>query len=266
MPSGYSYKIVPTANPLKGDQLYAGRTVCYNNVTTNPNNVGILEESKLVPGAKGVWTAVINGVREYFNVAGAKIENNVVSTTPILYGVLNDGDIDPTLSNASTRTSTVPGQSNTVSISYMLPKDYFAAEALNALIISQSSPLSMDDGTIALIAAKAYKIAAAMAKEAYGSRENDPDSSQTGSYVDVNPIMLQTNTERILYNINESIKAGTDSNVNTGIKINNIDKVKFDGTPTVNVGNMPNVGISGTVDVEVVNTTSSPVNTKEVTP
>lgn len=240
MPSGYSYKIVPTANPLSGEQLYAGRTVCYSDLTTNPNNVGILEDSRSIPGSKGVWTAVINGVREYFNIIGAKIENNVVGTTPVLYGVLSDGDIDPTLSNASTRSSTVPGESNTVSITYMLPKDYFAAEALNALIIKHPAPLSMDDGTIALIAAKAYKIAAAMAKEAYGSRENDPSSSQSGDYVNVNPTSLQTNTERILYNVSESLK--------TGIKISNINKVDFDGTP----------------DIRISNTTSDPVNTKEV--
>lgn len=240
MPSGYSYKIVPTTNPLSSEQLYAGRTVCYSDITTNPNNVGILEDSRSIPGSKGVWTAVINGVREYFNIIGAKIENNVVGTTPVLYGVLSDGDIDPTLSNASTRTSTVPGESNTVSITYMLPKDYFAAEALNALIMKHPAPLSMDDGTIALIAAKAYKIAAAMAKEAYDSRENDPSSSQSGDYVNVNSSELQTNTERILYNVSESLK--------TGIKISNIDKVDFDGTP----------------DIRISNTTSDPVNTKEV--
>ena len=240
MPSSYSYKISPTANPLSSEQLYAGRTVCYSDLTTNPNNVGILEDSRNVPGAKGVWTAVINGVREYFNILGAKIENNTVGTVSILYGVLSDGDVDPTVHNSQTRGSTVPEESNTVSVTYMLPKDYFAAEALNALLIKHPSPLSMDDGTIALIAAKAYKRAAAMAKEAYGSRENDPSSSQSGDYVNVNPTSLQTNTERILYNINSAIKANTESNVNTGIKII--------GTPNVNVSNM----LTEPIDVTVI--------------
>jgi hypothetical protein len=135
-----------------------------------------------------------------------------------------------------TRGSTVQGESNTVSLHSMTPKDHFACEALNALIQRIDNPLSMSDGTIALLAAKSYKIAQAMAKEAYGSRENDKNSSEESGtdYVNVDDTSLSNNTERLLYNINESIKANTQSNKNTGIKITSMPTVTIDGEIDVN--------------------------------
>lgn len=261
----YDYNIKPTLAPLTFNELYEGRLVCFNDITTNPNNVGTLELSKNVPGAFGKWTAIINGVRYFFNANGAKVEDTITSaTTPILYGVEYDTPIIPEQSGTRTRTSSETGKSDTVSLKSMTPKDYFACHALTALIQKIDNPLSMDDGKIALLAAKSYKIAQAMAIEAYGSRENDNASStEAGTdYVEVDSDNLTNDTDRLLYNINESIKANTKSNKETGIKISNIDKVKFDGTPTVKldatsevkVTQLPNVTISGTPNVNVANT------------
>ena len=244
--TSFPYKVKYTENPLSKESLHTGITIYYNPVLNprenfNPNKVGILEESKNVPGAKGVWTAFINDTRRYFNIFGAEITSTSVGTTAVLYGVLSDGDLDPTVkTNKARGDAQETGESVYVSLRYMMPKDYFACEALNAIIRCMKDPLSMSDGTIATIAAKSYRIAEAMAKEAYNNRENDADSSSTGDYVDVSPTSLQTNTERILYNINSAIKANTESNVNTGIKII--------GTPNVNVSNM----LTEPVDVTIV--------------
>lgn len=255
----YTYSIIPTTNPLTADLLYEGKVVCFNDIQTNPNNVGILNKNgKHLDNL--IYEAVINNTRYVFDKDG-KING---LGNPVLYGVLSNGDIDPTISTAKTRGASEQGEANTVSLTTMSPKDYFACEALNALIMSHPNPLSMDDGTIATMAAKSYKIAQAMAKEAYGSRQNDKKSEEESgtAYVEVDETSLQNNTERILYNINESIKANTKSNKETGIKVSNIDKVKFDGTPTVKldatsevkVTQLPNVTISGTPNVNVANT------------
>lgn len=256
----YNYNVTATANPLSKNQLYEGLLICFSNVQSNPNNTGILEKRKDTGGALVGWTAVINGVKHDFDLYGYDINDNTIR----LYGVLSDGAIDPTQTTARTRTASAEDESNTVSITSMTPKDYFACEALNSLIQRIDNPLAMSDGMIAVLAAKSYKIAQAMAKEAYGSRQNDKKSSdeQGTSYVNVDESTLQTNTERILYNINESIKANTKSNKDTGIKVSNIDKVKFDGTPTVKldatsevkVTQLPNVTINGTPNVNINNT------------
>lgn len=240
----YTYNVIPTTNPLSKDQLYEGLLVCFDNVQSNPNNTGVLEKVRDYIDGKKVWSAVLDGVRHYFTVDGYDTSDPNNNTR--LYGVLSNGDIDPTIQSSTTRSSTVQGEANTVSLHSMTPKDYFACEALNALIQRIDNPLSMSDGTIALLAAKSYKIAQAMAIEAYGSRENDKNSSeQSGTdYVNVDDTSLSNNTERLLYNINESIKANTYVLENTGIIIN--------GTPDVNVLNMLEepVTVEGTVSVD----------------
>lgn len=269
----YNYNVTATANPLSKNQLYEGLLVCFNNVQNNPNNTGILEKRKDIGGAPIGWTTVINGIKYDFDLYGYAINDNTIR----LYGVISDGDIDPTQATSSVRSASAEDESNTVSITYMTPKDYFACEALNSLIQRIDNPLAMSDGMIAALAAKSYKIAQAMAQEAYGSRQNDKKSSEESGtdYVNVNKTSLQTNTERILYNLNESLKDNTNvfkdtkniiDNINesikantnvlkdTGIKFNGTPNVNISNTPTVTVNNMPNVpeepvSITGTVSV-----------------
>lgn len=245
----YNYNVTATANPLSKNQLYEGLLVCFNNVQNNPNNTGILEKRKDAGGAHIGWTTVINGVKHNFDLYGYDINDNTVR----LYGVISKGNINPTKDTFDTRAPSSDNESNIVSITYMTPKDYFACEALNALIKRINNPLAMSDGVIAALAAKSYKIAQAMTKEAYGSRQNDKKSSEESgtNYVNVNKTSLQTNTERILYNLNESIKANTNVLKDTGIK--------FNGTPDVNISNIPNVNISNSPSVTVSNMPSEPI-------
>lgn len=266
----YNYNVTATANPLSKNQLYEGLLVCFSNVQNNPNNTGILEKRKDTGGASVGWTTVINGVKHDFDLYGYDINDNTVR----LYGVISDGDIDPTQATSSVRSASAEDESNIVSITYMTPKDYFACEALNSLIQRIDNPIAMSDGMIAALAAKSYKIAQAMAQEAYGSRQNDKKSSEASGtdYVNVNKTSLQTNTERILYNLNESIKTNIDvlkdtktiiDNINKSIKDNtNVLKdtgIKLNGTPNVNISNTPNVNISNSPSVTVSNIPSEPI-------
>lgn len=212
----YNYKVEPTANPLTADKLYEGLMVCFSDVTTNPNRVGILEKTTTtINSVRYPWAATIDSVRYEFDRDGCLPG----TTTPVLYGVVSDGSLDPTTDTYESRAGG-QGESDKVSLKTMYPKDYFACHALNALIQTLDNPLAINDGTIALLAAKSYKIAQAMAKEAYESRENDAASEeQSGeSYVEVDETTLQTNTERILYNINESLKASNDL-IDAGVKV-----------------------------------------------
>lgn len=228
-----AYNVTHTNNPLTENELYEGRMVCFANVDTNPNNTGILESIRRISGSDSYWKAVINGVEYIFDKKGRKVENAKSIGNPILYGLENVGDINPTTETSITRSGGGTGQSNTVSLNTMSPKDYFACEALNSIIQRINNPLAIDDGMISVIAAKAYKIAQAMAIEAYNSRENDAASSGGAGYVSVDNTDLQTNTEKILYNLNESLKAIKDQDAaqhTAGIKISTI-------TPTVKIDN-----------------------------
>lgn len=220
----YNYKIKPTDNPLTENELYFGRLVCLDDVDENPNNVGTLEDSRKIPGAIGVYTAIINGERRYFGVNGIEIPETQTST-PILYGVVYDNDsssdLDPEESTTITRGT------GKVSLVNMTPKDYFACNALNAIMSKMDNLLSLDNGTIGNIAAMCYKIAQAMANEAYNARQNNETSSTSGDYVDVDPTELQDNKERVLYNISESLKEA----LNKGFAIKG-ETVPAGGTPT----------------------------------
>lgn len=272
----YNYNIKATTNPLSKNQLYEGLLVCFSDVQNNPNNTGILEKRKDTGGAPIGWTTVINGVKHNFDLYGYDISDNTIR----LYGVLSDGDIDPTKNTFDTRAPSSDDESNIVSITYMTPKDYFACEALNSLIQRIDNPLAMSDGVIAALAAKSYKIAQAMAKEAYGSRQNDKKSSEESgtNYVTVDKTSLQTNTERVLYNLNESLKTNTNvfkdtknilDNINESVKANTTvlkdTGIKFNGTPDVNISNTPNVNISNTPTVTVDNMPEVPTEPVSIT-
>ena len=290
MPDSYNYNVKPTTLPLTFNELYEGRLVCFNDVDTNPNNVGTLEPSKNVPGAVGRWTSLINGVRYCFDANGAIVNDNITeATTPILYGVEYNDPIIPEQSGTRSRPTTDERKSDVVSLKTMTPKDYFACHALTAIIQRTDKPLSIDDGTIALIAAKCYKIAQAMAIEAYESRENnDASSIETETdYIDIDGDTLTNDTDRLLYNINESIKENTRAVKEEGViirttedtgpisiattepietEVSNIDKVKFDGIPSININNTPSVNVANTPSVNINNTpnvsVSNTVNTR----
>ena len=148
----YNYNIKATTNPLSKSQLYEGLLVCFSDVQNNPNNTGILEKRKDTGGAPIGWTTVINGIKHNFDLYGYDINDNTVR----LYGVISEGNIDPTKDTFDTRAPSSDDESNIVSITYMTPKDYFACEALNSLIQRIDNPLAMSDGVIAALAAKSY--------------------------------------------------------------------------------------------------------------
>ena len=86
------------------------------------------------------------------------------------------------------------------------PRDQFAVQVLNAMLIHVSNPEAFDDAKMLLYSRAAYRWAQAMMIAAADSREGQSTTPSTG--VNVNSGDLQSNTEKLLYNIGEYMKNG----------------------------------------------------------
>lgn len=230
-----TYDIAPTDNHLKSSELYVGRTVCFANVSTNPNLVGVLVRST-DSTINGVWSATINNVKYIFDKNGNCLNTpsgeNVSNYR--LYGIKTNVDLD--ITDSSTITRGAGSNAVTTTLNSLIPKDQFAICAMEALIATMPNAISMDDATILLLATKSYKIAQAMLYIGTLARGADAQSSQSQAAVPVDAANLSDNTQKILYNINETLKAIKlqDANQhNDGIKIATV-------TPTLKVDNPDN--------------------------
>lgn len=135
------------------------------------------------------------------------------------------------------------GRSATAVLSTMEPRDHFAMNVLNAMLIHAEQPQTFDDATMLMYSRAAYKWAQAMMIAAADSREGE--STTPSHAVDINSGDLQSNMEKLLYNICEAIKAPQD---------NGAVKTKFVDTPSINIANTPSINIANTPSVNVVNT------------
>ena len=169
-----NYIAEPTDNPLEAGELYEGRTVCFSNVLTNPNNIGVLDASRRNCTA-GVWKATINNSLNYYDKNGYMLDatGSIVTPNVRLYGVTSS-TLNITESQAITRSG-----GSTVTITDLSAKDQFALAAMEAIINGIPNPLAVDDGTIVLIATKAYKFAQAMLQVASMARSADEASSSS---------------------------------------------------------------------------------------
>lgn len=146
------------------------------------------------------------------------------------------------------------GHDANVSLTVMEPRDHFAIQVLNAMLVHAKHPETFDDATCLSYSTAAYRWAQAMMQAAANSRLGQ--STQEPTEVDVNPADLQNNTERLLYNVSQHLKAIAED----GLKVTDLPDVTIDGTPNVNVANQPTVTvdnmpsepirIAGTVSVD----------------
>lgn len=223
-----NYIVNPTQNPLDRSQLYEGRTVCYSNVLSHPNNVGILKASRDNATA-GVWEATINNTLCYFDKNGYLLDEKGVVITGSgaqrLYGVVVSDDLDIDDSQSTTRGS------GTVTITSLMAKDHFAIAAMQSIINTIPNTLAMDDATIVLVATKAYKIAQAMLQVGSLARELDSsEGSSGGSPGTVDVDNLNSNEEKLLNNIYKALEALNSKQDNVVTKLNEIkvqDAAKF---------------------------------------
>ena len=161
------------------------------------------------------------------------------------------------------------------------PRDQFAIQALNAMLIHTDHPESFDDAKCLMYSRAAYRWAQAMMIAAADSREGQ--STTPSTTVDVNSGDLQSNTEKLLYNlvnlINKQTEEGLpvvgvgsteenivpiltkldpDSEIKKVAEITEVKKVTEN--TSVKVTSMPStthVSVDGTPDVYVVNRVST---------
>lgn len=160
------------------------------------------------------------------------------------------------------------GQSATAVLSTMEPRDHFAMNVLSSMLVHMENPEAKDDATMIKYSRAAYRWAQAMMIAAADSREGT--STTPSTQVDVNSGDLQSNTEKLLYNIADSLKNGIIIKPKTGEPLQTETKVKempttthvtVDGTPNVSVSNSPTVSVSNMptepIDVAVTSMPSS---------
>ena len=110
----------------------------------------------------------------------------------------------------ATRTRGNTGQSTTgkVTITSMEPRDQFAVRAMQTMIGKLDHPEALDDASMLMYAYASYKWAQAMVLAMADSRNTDGSEGSTPSGGSVSPGDLQTNTEKLLYDMSQLLKNG----------------------------------------------------------
>lgn len=94
-----------------------------------------------------------------------------------------------------------------VELTNILPRDQFALNALNAMLIHANHPENLDDAACMRYARAAYRYAQAMVIVAADSRYGQ-STEQSEATVDVKTEDLESNTDKLLYNISQIMKSG----------------------------------------------------------
>lgn len=144
---------------------------------------------------------------------------------------------------AITRSSST---SETANLTSMEPRDHFAMDIMNAMLIHADHPEAFDEAKWLYFARAAYKGAQAMMIAAADSRFGEQSGSGTTT-VDINPANLQSNTEKLLYNMAEYMKNGITVKGTTAAGTVPV-QTKVTELPNVNVATMPDVKVTNALD------------------
>lgn len=250
------------------------------------NDTGVIKDKSGRPGTK-VWGCKVGGIEYIFDNNGHCTIDDINTSHPEnephhLWIVASSIDVEE---GSTVRGTTRGGEVGTkiVKVDALTPRDTFAIAALEALIHRMDDPIECSTASVRFVTDKAYEFANSMMISSANARaaagEDEPSSDSPGT-VDVDAATLENNTEKLLNNIHKAIEAFSKTIKEDGIpvkgfkaelvsdtftkdvqtNVTNIDKVKFDGTPTiaisgtpnVNVDNMPSqpISVTGTVSVD----------------
>lgn len=223
---------------LTQDELTAaasGKTII-----DNSSNI-VLNFRKSGAGAPLPYMGEINGITVYFDNKG----------------VSRDGTIKLSLASTSIDNKGTQGEEQTRSedkagfvMNSLNYKEQVAVKCLAAIIKQEPNPLGYDDAKIKLMVSTAFRFAVEFQNRAILFRkEEDASKTQPAVGVDVDADTLTTNTDKILYNINENLKSGIvvkgEAQTLGGtitplkIKVTELPEIKFDEALNVNVESMP---------------------------
>lgn len=243
-------------SPMSDDDLSAalnGKTL-----VSNTDQV-VLNFRKASAGSPLPYVGEVDGKQVYFNKAGVSRDGNIrlsLGTSTIN----NKG----TQGEAQTRGD---GESaETFVMNSLNYKEQVALRALAAIIKHEPNPLGYDDAKIKLLVSTAFRVAVEFQNRAILFRKAEEGGGSSDTQVDVDADSLANNTEKLLYNINESLKNGVaikGEKVASGaaatpiqMKVTEVTEIKkitampttthvtVDGTPNVSVSNNPSVNVS----------------------
>lgn len=170
-----------------------------------------LSETGLLEFVGSRYQVYINGYKLYVENTGKVVEckpanSNYLNHT--LQMVTADMGDEGAVGGAITRSSgsSGTGHDDQAILTNIEPRDQFAVQVLNAMLIHTEHPEAFDDARCLMYSRAAYRWAQAMMISAADSREGQSTTPSTG--VDVNSGDLQSNTEKLLYNIGEYMKNG----------------------------------------------------------
>ena len=170
-----------------------------------------LSETGLLEFVGSRYQVYINGYKLYVESTGKVVEckpanSNYLNHT--LQMVTADMGDEGAVGGAITRTWTEEtGYSQEVTLTTIEPRDQFAVQVLNAMLIHTEHPEAFDDARCLMYSRAAYRWAQAMMIAAADSRHGESENVNPGG-VAVNSNDLQSNTEKLLYNIGEYMKNG----------------------------------------------------------
>lgn len=144
------------------------------------------------------YQGIVGNITYYFDKEGACSDNNKYHQLFIV-----EAEITTTSGTASTRAGDEGDES--VDITNLQPREYFAMYALQGILTKIDNPLLLDDAKVTLISNMAFKLAQSMMNTAadYRAASSDSDSSST---IEVNSADASTFTEKVLYNISQSLE------------------------------------------------------------
>lgn len=134
-----------------------------------------------------------------------------VTTYKQLQMVTTEMGTESAVGGKATRTrGSTSGQSGPkdVTITSMEPRDQFAVRAMQTMMERIDHPEALDDASMLMYAYASYKWAQAMVLAMADSRNTDAPSGGSTPSGSVNPGDLQTNTEKLLYDMNQLLKDG----------------------------------------------------------
>lgn len=115
------------------------------------------------------------------------------------------------------------GTEENIDIDVLQPREYFAMYALQGILTKIDNPLLLDDSQVTLISNMAFKIAQSMMSTAVDYRAaTKPEATPPSVDIDINNVT--STTDRILYNVSQSITNLDKSITNVDKSITNMDK------------------------------------------
>ena len=205
--------ISKVAGSLVRTDKVTGYKVVINGKTAYLDNTGKVVQS--VPS--GAFT-----VNQQMYIATATIQETVGTTITRSEGAEQDYDAN-------------------VSLTSMEPRDTFAIQILSAMLVHAGNPETFDDATISMYSRAAYRWAYGMMEAAANTRHGQALTPSTNITVNTND--LQSNTEKLLYNMSKSLEQG--------IVVKGTNALGSEPVHT-KITSMPDVTIDGVTDAYTI--------------